>query len=55
MMGIVVDTNGNKYVLGISEKYQNEDVNLLNKHTLIYQEWKVHRKNIQKKMELQLL
>jgi hypothetical protein len=27
MMGIAVDTNGNNYVLGLSEKYANEDVN----------------------------
>ena len=26
MMGIAIDTNGNKWVLGVSEKYANEDV-----------------------------
>ena len=34
-MGIVVDTNGNKYVLGISEKYQNEDVNPFRNQTYL--------------------
>lgn len=35
MMGIVVDTNGNNYVLGISEKYQNEDVNPFRNQTYL--------------------
>ena len=35
MAGIAVDTNGNKYVLGLSEKYANEDVNPFKNQTYL--------------------
>jgi len=35
MAGIVVDTNGTNYVLGLSEKYANEDVNPFKNQTYL--------------------
>ena len=35
MAGIVVDTNGNNYVLGLSEKYANEDANPFKNQTYL--------------------